>query len=81
MADLSDPRVAAGDGSQFEVRFPAERYRQGTEAALEGMDVVERLEAELSYFQPGSEISRINALAGDGPVEVSPALFELLGSR
>ena len=37
------------------------------------------MEAELSYFQPGSEISRINALAGDGPVEVSPALFELLG--
>jgi thiamine biosynthesis lipoprotein len=63
---------------EFEVRFPAERYRQGTEAALEALDLVESLEAEISYFQPGSQISRINALAADGPVEVSPPLFALL---
>ena len=79
MADLLIHVSRRAMACEFEVRFPAERYRQGTEAALEALDVVERLEAELSYFQPGSEISRINALAGDGPVEVSPALFELLG--
>jgi thiamine biosynthesis lipoprotein len=63
---------------EFEVRFPADRYRQGTEAALETLDLVETLEAEISYFQPGSEISRINALAAEGPVEVSPPLLDLL---
>ena len=40
--------------------------------------MVEGLEASLSYFQLGSEISKINALAAEGPVEVSPALFDLL---
>jgi thiamine biosynthesis lipoprotein len=63
---------------EFEVRFPAERYRQGTEWALEALDLVEALEAEMSYFRPTSEICRINALAGDEPVVVSPALFDLL---
>ena len=43
------------------------------------IDLVEAMEAELSYFRPTSEISRINALAGDEPVPVSPALFDLLG--
>ena len=37
-----------------------------------------RWKRRFSYFQPGSQISRINALAADGPVEVSPPLFELL---
>ncbi len=32
----------------------------------------------MSYFRPTSEISRINALAGDEPVAVSPPLFDLL---
>ena len=45
---------------------------------LEALDLVEALEAEISYFQPTSEISRINALAGDEPVAVSPPLFDLL---
>jgi len=60
------------------VRFPAERYQQGTESALEALDLVETLEEQLSYFRPTSEISRVNLLAADEPVEVDPRLFELL---
>jgi FAD:protein FMN transferase len=87
-------REAAGDPSQvdglllhvtrramaceFEVRFPADRYPQGTQWALEALDLVEALEERLSFFRPTSEIGRINLLAAEGPVEVSPALFDLL---
>ena len=63
---------------EFEVRFPAERYQQGTESALEALDLVEAWEEEISYFRPTSQLSRINLLAAEEPVEVSPSLFELL---
>ena len=63
---------------EFEVCFPAEPYPQGTELALEALDLVDLFEGQLSYFRPTSEITRINLLAADGPVEVEPGLFELL---
>ncbi len=63
---------------EFEVQFPAEKYEQGTQWSLEALDLVEALEAKLSYFQPGSETSRINLLAAEEPVEIEPPLFELL---
>ena len=63
---------------EFEVRFPAGRYEHGTQFALEALDRVEALEKQISYFQPASELSRINLLAADEIVEVTPALFELL---
>jgi thiamine biosynthesis lipoprotein len=63
---------------EFEVCFPAASHADGTRAALDALDLVEELEEQLSYFRPGSQISRINALAADGPVEVEPWLFELL---
>ena len=63
---------------EFEVRFPAGHYEHGTQYALEALDRVEALEKKISYFQPASEISRINLLAADEAVEVTPALFELL---
>ena len=63
---------------EFEVCFPAEPYPHGTELALETLDLVDALEGQLSYFRPTSEITRINLLAADGPVEVEPGLFELL---
>jgi thiamine biosynthesis lipoprotein len=63
---------------QFQVFFNVGQYANDTEAALEALDLVEGLEAQLSVFRPTSEISRINALAADIPVPVEPRLFELL---
>ncbi len=63
---------------EFEICFPGARYPQGTELAMEALDLVETLEEQLSYFRPTSELNRINLLAGDGPVEVEEGLFELL---
>jgi FAD:protein FMN transferase len=63
---------------EFEVCFPAGEHENGTEFAIESLDLVESLEDTLSYFRPESEISRINRLAAETPVEVEPALFDLL---
>jgi len=63
---------------EFEVFLNAGQYEGGTEAALEALDLVEALEAQMTVFRPGSEISRLNAACADGPTEVEPRLFELL---
>jgi FAD:protein FMN transferase len=63
---------------EFEVCFPAGKCENGTDFALESLDLVESLEARLSYFRPDSELSRVNCLAAEAPVEVDAALFELL---
>src|SRR5436853_2102466 len=47
-------------------------------AAEEALDEIERLDAQLSLYNPASEISHINARAARGPVRVEPALFRLL---
>ena len=63
---------------RFEVFFNAGQYRHETEAALEVLDLVNALEEQLSFFRPESELSRINARAAAGPVEVEAGLFGLL---
>ena len=63
---------------QFKVFLNAGQYEQGTEAAIEALDLVEALEDQMSVFRPESEISRLNRLAAEGPVEVEPRLFALL---
>jgi thiamine biosynthesis lipoprotein len=63
---------------EFEVCFPAGSCAGGAEFALESLDQVESLEEQLSYFRPTSEISRINLLAAESPIEVEPRLFDLL---
>ena len=47
-------------------------------AGEEALAEIQRLDAQLSFYQPTSEISRINARAADGPVRVEPRLFRLL---
>jgi FAD:protein FMN transferase len=64
--------------SEFEVCFPAGTCGGGTDFALESLDLVESLEDRLSYFRPKSEISAINRLAADEPVEAARDLFDLL---
>ncbi len=49
--------------------------RAAGEAALRE---IERLDATLSPFQPGSEISALNGLAGTRPVRVTPEVAQLL---
>jgi len=68
-------RAMAGE---FEVCFAPGSCADGTQFAIEALDLVEALEGQLSYFRPGSEISRINRLAAQEPIEIEPWLFDLL---
>ncbi|MDB6121317.1 MAG: FAD:protein transferase [Pedosphaera sp.] len=47
-------------------------------AGEEALDEIGRIEAQLSFYQPTSEISRLNARAAHEPVRVTPGLFRLL---
>jgi len=64
-------------GSYFEVRLPA-----GTPGAVElacrALDVIDALESQLTVYRDDSEVSRLNATAHLGPVEVERGLFGLL---
>ncbi len=71
---VSRPAMAC----EFEICLRAGQYPNGTEAALEALDLVEQLETQLSVFLADSERARINAAAAAGPVAVEPRLFELL---
>ena len=46
--------------------------------ALETLESLDGLEEQMSFFRPAGEISRINLLAAEGPLEVEPELFQLL---
>jgi thiamine biosynthesis lipoprotein len=63
--------------TRFEVFLPF-----GTPHAQEvgrtALDEIDRLESQLTVFQDGSEVSRLNRLAAAGPVPVEPGLFALL---
>lgn len=48
------------------------------DAASLALDVIDQLEDQLSVYRQDSEVSRLNARAADGWVEVEPRLFELL---
>src|SRR5262245_34073306 len=56
-------------GSYFEVRLPA-----GAPGALDlacrALDVIDGLEAQLTVYREDSEVSRLNATAHLGPVEI-----------
>ncbi len=64
-------------GSYFEVRLPA-----GTPGAVElacrALDLIDALETQLTVYRDDSEVSRVNAMAHLGPVEVERGLFGLL---
>lgn len=47
-------------------------------AGEEALDEIDRLEAQLSLYQPGSEIAQLNARAAREAVRVTPELFALL---
>jgi thiamine biosynthesis lipoprotein len=62
---------------RFEVVLPGGDARR-LEAARRALDEADRLEAELSIFQPESDISRVNREAHAWPVGAGAALFDLL---
>jgi len=63
---------------QFEVLLNAGQYAEGANRAVAALDLIDRLEDQLSVFRAQSEVSRLNRAAGQGEVEVEPRLFELL---
>jgi thiamine biosynthesis lipoprotein len=63
---------------EFQVSLRAGQYENGTETALEALDLVERLEAQMSVFREDSEIRGLNRSAAVEPVGVEAGLFELI---
>lgn len=63
---------------EFEVVLNAGQYDSGMEVALDALDLVEHLEAQLSYFRRDSETSQINRFAAQEPMVVEQRLFTLL---
>jgi thiamine biosynthesis lipoprotein len=63
---------------EFQIFFNAGQYPRATEVALEVLDLVEKLEDELTFFRDTSRLSRINHNAARRAVDVDPGLFEIL---
>lgn len=63
--------------TQFEVIVPW-GTPQAADAAAEALDLIDRLEAQLSVFRCTSEISRLNRTAAHAPVPLEPRLYQLL---
>ncbi len=62
----------------FEVFLNAGQYPHGTETAIAALDLVDRLEDQLSVYRDESEICRLNRAAALLAVAVEPRLFDLL---
>jgi thiamine biosynthesis lipoprotein len=63
---------------QFEVALNTGQYPHGAAAAVATLDIVDRLEQQMTVYRDDSEISELNAAAYDSPVEVEARLFDLL---
>ena len=50
----------------------------GVDLANRALDLIDELEAQMTVYRDDSEVSRLNATAHLGPVEVEPGLFGLL---
>jgi thiamine biosynthesis lipoprotein len=63
--------------THFEVMLPygSPLAHPAAEAAL---DLIDDLEDQLTVYRDHSEVSRLNATAAEGPVEVQPNLFDLI---
>lgn len=63
---------------RFELAFNAGEVEGDTELAVAALDLVDAIEERISVYRPGSELSRINAEAARGWVDVSPETWQLL---
>ena len=64
--------------TRFEFILNGDDEHQLRAAGEEALAEIERLEGELGFYQPGSEISSLNKRAAMEPFRVSPLLFELI---
>jgi thiamine biosynthesis lipoprotein len=64
--------------TRFEIVLHGDNSSRLRGAGEEALAEVERLESQLSLYQPASEIARVNACAARQPVRVTPAVFRLL---
>ena len=67
----------AAMGSSFEVRLGA-TVPGAVDLAGRALDMIDALESQLTVYRDDSEVSRLNATAHLGPVEVEAGLFALL---
>ncbi len=63
---------------EFTIFQNADQYRNGHDAAMEALDVVEQLEDQMTVYRGHSEISQINRKAFEQDVKVEHRLFGLL---
>lgn len=63
---------------EFQILLNAGQHPGATEAALDALDLIERLEDQLSWFRDTSELTCINRTAATSPVVVELHLFRLL---
>lgn len=68
----------AAMATEFQVFLPIGESRRHGEAAVAALDLIERLEDQLSVYREASEVSRLNQLARHAPFHLSPNLLDLL---
>jgi thiamine biosynthesis lipoprotein len=61
----------------FEVAIPVGSHPDALAAAEDALDLIDELEDQMTVFREHSEVSRLNATAAGGFVEVEPRLFDL----
>ena len=64
--------------TRFELLIHGEDMIQLRGAGEEALAEIKRLEQQLSFYDPTSEISQVNCNASEGPVRVTPRLYSLL---
>jgi len=64
--------------TRFEIVLHGESAVELRAAGEEALNEIGRVEAQLSLYQPTSEIAHLNARAAREPVRVTPSLFRLL---
>ena len=63
--------------TEFAVILPAS-LGWATEPVLEALESLDKIEAELTVYQPTSEVSRVNQSADRGPVAVSASTYAVI---
>jgi thiamine biosynthesis lipoprotein len=67
-------------GTAFSIVAYGEDRGRLQSAVSEGLEEARRLDEMLSNYKPASEWSMVNRTAGDGPVHITPELFQLLAA-